>query len=155
PTLTRGTNMKSEIRNPKSERKPKFEARIEASRPILCLLLSTFYFLLSTTHASPPGPYHLLYGTVRDGYGTPLSSANAQVIFQTPSGKQLAAPIVPGISPGVNFQMKVPLDSGSTPDLYLPNALVPGAAYKVVVVVGGVTNLPIEMAVTNLSLGLW
>jgi hypothetical protein len=172
--------MKSEIRNPKSERRPNSEARIEAPHPnspthpslvrnssfgllsdfgfriseLFCLLLSAF-FPLSNALASPPGPYHLLYGTVRDGYGTPLTSANAQVIFQTPAGPQLAAPIIPGISPGVNFQMKVPLDSGSTPDLYQPNALVPGTAFKFVVVVGGVTNLPIEMAVTNLSLGLW
>jgi hypothetical protein len=92
---------------------------------------------------------------VRDGYGTPLTSASGLVIFQTSSGIQLGAAIIPGLYPGVNFQMKVPMDCGATPDLYQPDAQLPGTAFKFVVVVGGVTNLPIEMAVTNLSLGLW
>jgi hypothetical protein len=46
------------------------------------------------------------------------------------------------------------LDSGVTADLYQPGVLVPAASYKLSVVIGTVTNLPIEM--TNaLSLGRW
>jgi len=58
-------------------------------------------------------------------------------------------------TPGVNFLLKVPLDAGSAPDLYQPNALLPAAAYKLVVVIGTATNLPIEMGTNYLSLGQW
>jgi hypothetical protein len=110
-----------------------------------------------TATAYPPGPYYLLYGTVRDQYGTPLSLAGAQVVLQTPASAQFAAPIIPGVTaiPGANYLMKVPLDSGVTPDLYQPKVLVPGASYKLLVVVGTVTNLPIEMGTNYLSLGQW
>jgi hypothetical protein len=110
-----------------------------------------------STYAYPAGPYNLLYGTVRDQYGTPISLAGAQVMLQTAAGTQFAAPIIPGIAgvPGVNYMMKVPLDSGVTPDLYQPGVLVPAAAYKLLVVIGTVTNLPIEMGTNYLSLGKW
>jgi len=98
----------------------------------------------------------VLYGTVRDQYGTPLSSAQAQIVLQTPAGTQLCAPVVPGVSiAGVNYLFKVPLDSGVTPDLYQPNVLVPAAPFKLVVVIGTATNLPIQMASTNFALGSW
>jgi hypothetical protein len=106
--------------------------------------------------AYPPGPYHIVYGTVRDQYGTPLSSVQASVILETPSGLQISGPIVPGIGPpGVNYQLKVPLDSGVTPDLYLPNVLVPAAQYKLVVLIGSVTNLPIGMSTNEFLMGQW
>jgi len=109
-----------------------------------------------TARAYPPGPYHVLYGTVRDQYGTPLSSAQAQIVLQTPSGVQLSAPVVPGVSlAGVNYLLRVPLDSGVTPDLYQPNVLLPADAFKLVVVIGTATNLPIEMTSTNFALGSW
>jgi hypothetical protein len=109
-----------------------------------------------SSYAYPPGPYHLLYGTVRDQYGTPITLTTAKVVLQTPSGIQFAAPIVPGGSiPGVNYQLKVPLDSGSAPDLYQPGVLLPAASYKLLVVIGSVTNLPIEMSTNYLSLGQW
>ena len=112
--------------------------------------------LCPTARAYPPGPYHVLYGTVRDQYGTPLSSAQAQIVLQTPAGTQLCAPVVPGVSiAGVNYLFKVPLDSGVTPDLYQPNVLVPAAPFKLVVVIGTATNLPIQMASTNFALGSW
>jgi hypothetical protein len=109
-----------------------------------------------SSYAYPPGPYNLLYGTVRDQYGTPLNLATARVVLQTPSGVQFAAPIIDGASqPGINYLLKVPLDSGAAPDLYQPNVLLPGASYKLVVVIGAVTNLPIEMGTNYLSLGKW
>jgi len=122
-----------------------------------CLLFSVFCLLLSdsTAHAFPPGPYHLLYGTVRDQYGTPLTSPNGQVILQTPSGVRVSVPVVPRLSSGVNYLIKVPMDSGATPDPYLPYALVPAASFKLLVAVGTATNVPIEMTGTNLALGQW
>src|SRR5262249_27386252 len=48
--------------------------------------------------------------------------------------------------------LKIPMDSGATPGLYSPNSLVPGS-YKLMVVVGAVTNLPIEMATNYAVVG--
>jgi len=121
------------------------------TKPSLLLLLA-----IAPAMAYPPGPYTTIYGTVRDQYGTPLSSSQSSVVFQSASGVQLAAPIVPGSGPsGVNYTLKVPLDSGVTSDLYRPNVLVAGAAYRLVVAVGSVTNLPIQMGTNYLSLGQW
>src|SRR5262245_25193597 len=50
-----------------------------------------------SSSAYPPGPYTLLYGTVRDQYGTPLSLATSKVLLKTPSGQQYVVPISPGI----------------------------------------------------------
>jgi hypothetical protein len=119
----------------------------------LALLLALH--LCTTAKAYPPGPYHVLYGTVRDQYGSPITTSQAQVVLQTPSGTQFSAPVLPAANlPGVNYVLKVPLDSGITPDLYQPRVQVPGASYKLAVVVGTVLNLPIEM--TNyVTLGKW
>jgi hypothetical protein len=98
----------------------------------------------------------LIYGTVRDQYGTPLSSSQVQVVLVSASGVQISTPIVPGISvAGVNYLMKVPLDSGVTPDLYQTNALVPGDLAKMVVLIGTQTNYPLEMVSNSISLGQW
>src|SRR6516164_8504305 len=98
----------------------------ERGHSCLLLLFALACCLCPTANAYPPGPYTIIFGTVRDQYGTPLSSATAQVVLQTPSGLQAAAPIVPGVATaGVSYVLKVPLDSGVTPDLYQPNVLVP------------------------------
>jgi len=77
--------------------------------------------------------------------------------LQTPSGQQYVAPISPGVTdvPGVNYKLKVPLDSGSAPDLYQPGVLLPAASYKLFVIIGSVTNVPIEMGSNYFSLGEW
>lgn len=109
--------------------------------------------LAPTALANPPAPYNLVYGVVRDKYGTPLTSASAQIVFQTPSGVTLITPVIPGYAPGVNYRLKVPMDSGDTPDLYQPAAQFAAAPFKLVVVINNVTNLPIEMTVSYANLG--
>ena len=95
--------------------------------------------------AFPPAPHHLLYGMVRDEYGTPIDSAAAQVILMSASGQQLKTLINPGVQPGVNYKLEVPMDAGLTSDLYKPTAMEPTMPFRVMVVVGGRTNLPIEL----------
>src|SRR5690242_4659792 len=74
--------------------------------------------LCLTASAFPPAPYYLIYGLVRDRYGNPLTSSSAQILLQTPTGAVVASPLVPGYAAGINYQMKVPMDAGETPDLY-------------------------------------
>jgi hypothetical protein len=119
----------------------------------MAILATQLHHLCPTVNAYPPGPYHLLYGTVRDQFGTPLNLDTAQVLLQTSTGVQFSAPIIPAASlPGINYLLKLPMDSGATPDLYSPHSLAPGS-YKLMVVVGAVTNLPIEMATNYAVVG--
>ena len=120
------------------------------------ILVGTLLLVLAAgpiARAFPPAPYNLIYGVVRDKYGTPLTSAQAQIIFQTPAGVAISAPVIPGYSPGVNYQIKIPMDSGQTPDLYQPSAQFATAAFKIVVVINNVTNIPIEMTTNYATLG--
>ena len=109
--------------------------------------------LCPTARANPPAPYNLIYGVVRDMYGTPLTSANAQIVLASPGKPALNAAVVPGYAPGINYRIKVPMDAAYTPDLYLPTALTAGVPFKMYVVINNVTNLPIEMTVNSATLG--
>ena len=103
--------------------------------------------------AFPPAPHHLLYGLIRDQYGTPLMTTQAVVILITPNGTQLQAPVVPGLTPGMNYGIEVPMDAGTTPDLYETNALLAASQFKLFVLSGQVTNVPIQMTGNYSRLG--
>ncbi len=113
------------------------------------VLMAAFCWLVlgpAQVYGYPPTPHHVIYGLVRDDFGTPLMSPQAQVVLETPGGVQIPAALKPGLGPGVNYQLQVPMDAGLTADLYEPNALVAAAPFKIFVVIGQVTNLPIQMA---------
>jgi len=101
----------------------------------------------------PPAPDGVIYGLVKDQYGTPLSNSGDQVILQTPAGVQVTCNIQSGLAVGVNYALSVPMDFGVSPDPYAPDALFAGAQYKLYVTVATTTNLPIEMTGTNRVLG--
>jgi hypothetical protein len=113
---------------------------------IITLILS------HSLQAFPPVPHHTIYGTVRDEFGNPLQ-ATAEVIFETASGVRLKAKVSPGIEPGVNYQLEIPMDAGITSDLYKPTALRPTVAFKITVKIGQRTYLPMEMAADFSHLG--
>jgi hypothetical protein len=133
------------------------KARLETGKRWLALRCRAFavavgatLLLPSTTLAFPPAPRHLIYGTVKDQYGNPLMTDQAQVILITPTGVQLVTSVVPGLDFQINYELEVPMDAGLTADPYEPNALMAGASFTMLVVLGGTTNLPIQMA-GNLS----
>jgi hypothetical protein len=110
------------------------------------LALVAGFLGLPCAQAFPPGPDALIYGMVKNQYGTPLMNTADKVVLQTPSGVLVTASIQPNLAVGVNYAMRVPMDSGILPAPFLTNTLTAGAQYKLYVVVGSVTNLPIEMA---------
>ena len=114
------------------------------------LAVAATLLLPPATLAFPPAPRHLIYGTVKDQYGTPLMTSQAQVLLITPTGVQLMTSVVPGLDFQINYELEVPMDAGLTADPYEPDALMTGAAFTMLVVLGGTTNLPIQMA-GNLS----
>jgi hypothetical protein len=117
------------------------------------MLLVVSGLLLSSAQAFPPAPDGLIFGMVKDQYGTPLMNTADTVILQTPGGIQVAASIQPNLAIGVNYAVYVPMDAGVIPTPYVANALVAGTQYKLLASVGNTTNLPIEMAGAYLSLG--
>ncbi len=111
--------------------------------------------LLSASVASafPPAPHHTLYGQVRNQWGDPISTFPGDVYLETPSGTQLRTGVVNGLAPGVNYELDVPMDSGTAPDLYQPTALRPFFQYRLKVVIGQTIYLPIEMAGSFAQIG--
>ena len=121
----------------------------------ICLLAAGLALaaLPPAARAFPPAPHHLIYGLVRDQYGTPLMSTDTIVMLQTPTGTQLTTTIAPGFIPGVNYQLDVPMDAGITPDVYSRLALITAAPFKMYVITGTTTNVPIQMTGNYSQLG--
>ncbi len=95
--------------------------------------------------AFPPAPHHTVFGQVRDEYGSPISRPGAEVWLETGTTVLAKAPLRVDPEPGVNYRMEIPLDSGVTPDLYVPTAMQPMVPFRLRVKVGNLTYLPIEM----------
>jgi hypothetical protein len=115
------------------------------SGSIWCLIAAGWMLVEPKASAYPPAPYHVVYGLVRDDYGTPIMTSQALVILETPTGVQIATSLSPGLAPGVNYQLEVPMDAGVAADPYRATALETAAPFKMVVVIGTITNLPLQM----------
>ena len=94
--------------------------------------------------AFPPAPHHTFFGIVRDELGRPLEGEKVEVLFETSSGRLVRTRVGLGI-PGINYRLRVPMDAGSTADLYNPVAMRHAMPYKIRVKVGAKVYLPIEM----------
>lgn len=106
-----------------------------------------------TLHAFPPAPPHVVRGMVRTEMGDPFNSTNAVVFLETQAGVRVRTTVVPGLGPGRNYSLAVPMDAGATPDNYKATALRAASSYRMKVQVGQVTYLPLETAVNLASLG--
>jgi len=112
----------------------------------LALLVASLLGVTPAARAYPPAADGIIYGEVKDQYGTPLLNPANQVVLQTPGGVQVVTPIQPGLAIGVNYRLYVPMDTGDQPPPYVPNALTNATPYKLYVTQGTATNLPIEMS---------
>ena len=119
----------------------------------LWLSLALLVLALIPVCAFPPAPDGMVYGLVKDPYGTPLVNNNCQVVLQTTGGARIATSIQPALAVGVNYAVRVPMDAGILPFLATSNTLTPGVLFQLYVVVQGRTNLPVEMAATYLKAG--
>lgn len=115
--------------------------------------LSLGLFSFQIADAFPPAPPHTIYGLIRDEYGNPLADTKAKVYLETSSGVVIETTIVPGLDPGINYRLTVPMDSGITADAYKPTALKPTVPFKIKVKIGNVTYLPLEMTANYANLG--
>ena len=115
--------------------------------------LAISLFAATSAFAFPPAPNGLIYGMVKDQYGTPLTDTGDQIILQTPEGVQVSGTIQPGLAVGVNYLLNVPMDAGTVGASYNANALIAATQYKLYVAVGTHTNLPLEMTGAYAVLG--
>lgn len=117
--------------------------------------LAICHLLLAIAPASafPPTPHHLIYGTVRDGMGNPIMLTNAEVRMETLTGLQMKTRVNPGLPPGMNYRLTVPLDAGITADNYKPTALRTAAPFTMKVKIGQTVYLPMEMTTSSASVG--
>ena len=107
----------------------------------------------SSLQAFPPAPDHVIYGLVRDEMGNPIVNNSVEVYLETTAGVRIKTQIISGLQASVNFRLSVPMDSGITADQYQPTALLPTVPFRMWVVAGGTTNLPIEMTLKTTALG--
>jgi hypothetical protein len=95
--------------------------------------------------AFPPAPHHTLYGVVRNQWGDPIEIFPSDVYLETALGTQLRVSVVNGLEAGTNYRLAVPMDSGTATDLYKPTAMRPFFQFKLKVLIGQTTYVPIEM----------
>jgi hypothetical protein len=130
------------------------EERAGVRGRLLAGLVCTIAVLFSNTApAFPPAPYHTIHGLVRNEYGEPLRVTGAQIIFEAANGAQVTGTIVPGLAPGMNYQLDLSMDSGIAPDNYKPTALKPTLPFLIRVKVGQTIYLPMELSGNYANLG--
>src|SRR4051812_13307252 len=88
-------------------------------------------WLACNAYAFPPAPHHIIFGMVRDEYGQPITSPDAQVILETVTGVQIKGSVVPGLSAGANYRLVIPMDAGIASDAYQPTAMKPTAPFRI------------------------
>ncbi len=117
---------------------------------MLCLLWNSV-----TTYAFPPAPHHRFYGSVRNEYGHPITSEDAEIIFETSSGRVIKTSISDYLPAGTNYRLEVPMDAGLIDRKHKPTAMRPQMPFTIRVNIGARTFLPIEMLIDdNSKMGL-
>jgi hypothetical protein len=104
--------------------------------------------------AYPPAPDHVLYGTVRDEFGRVLPAGAGIVIVSGAAGEIVRCPIDDGLEPGVNYTVRLPMDTGTLGGLYRPTALLPTVGFTIRVVRNNISYVPIEVSRIPPTIGL-
>lgn len=119
---------------------------------LIAVFISSF-MLHPSCFGYPPAPHHVIYGLVRDELGHPLQVNNAVLYLTTDTGITNSTPIRLTGRAAENYRLVVPLDSGVTDGTYHGNALNPTLPFRIRVVIGKTSYLPIEVAGTQLQMG--
>lgn len=115
---------------------------------LLCLAL-----LAPAARAYPPAPDHVIYGTVRDERGQAMVKGSATVVVSTSAGEIVRGPIDDFGEPGVNYLVRIPMDSGTLGTLYRPTALLPSAGFTIRVVRERSVFVPVEVSLVPPTIG--
>jgi len=132
---------------------PLFNSFIRGIRRAIPVLILAALAAPRLLYAFPPAPFHRITGLVRDEYGQPVSTFGAYIVFEATNGVKVASAINPGMGPGINYEVQLPMDSMLSGKLYRPTALTPDIPFRITVWMNSVSYLPIEMAASFASLG--
>ncbi len=125
-----------------------------AVRSVLRFLALLGLALVPAAHAYPPAPPHIVFGLVRDSFGTPYLNTGVQVVLLGGDGLEKARTNVnPLAGPGANYSLAVPMDGGTSGPLYDPTAMRPTLPFTMRVEIGGVSFLPIQMTAGSWTMG--
>lgn len=116
-------------------------------RALLAVVVAVFSLQLSTLilSAFPPALPHTIYGMARDEYGNPLAT-NATITLTTTAGVSISCKVLPGLEPGVNYRLVIPMDTAIRSDFYKPVALQATVPFRLRVTINSATFLPLEMS---------
>jgi hypothetical protein len=118
------------------------------------MLRSSFLFLAvlaSVARAYPPAPDYTLYGTVRDERGRILPANSAWVIVSNAAGEVVRCPVAATPEEGVNYLVRVPMDSGTVGTNYLPTAMMPTVGFTADADLGWTSRLGSTATMTSIS----
>ena len=124
-----------------------------ACRVLLRLACLGLFVLALPALAFPPAPHHQILGMVRDEMGNPVEATGARVVLETQEGHRYVGNIAASRRPGVNYELRLPLDSQATSDVYKTTAMRPAASFRISVAINGKLYLPIEMRGNFATLG--
>ena len=117
---------------------------------IVCAVVAAVVRLAQpTARAYPPAPHHTLFGMVRNEWGEPLDFTGAEVFIEATNNVTVRATVTASSDPGTNYRMEVPMDAGTTLDLYAPTVMKRNQSFRLKVKIGSVTYLPIEMKLSK------
>ncbi len=133
-------NTTSQTRN--AEHGTRNSRRAWLATALFAFILPHSTFILS---AFPPALPHTIYGMARDEYGNPLAN-NATITLTTTSGVSIACKVGPGLEPGVNYRLVIPMDAAVRSDFYKPVALQATVPFRLRVTINSATFLPLEMS---------
>lgn len=116
---------------------------------------AALFLLAGTTllQAFPPAPPHTIFGQIRNEEGSPLTEESALIVFESSNGTVIETRLMPGLAPGINYEIVVPMDAGIEEDLYRADALSPEVPFLITVHLGGETFVPLEMSGDTRQLG--
>lgn len=115
-----------------------------ARLPAWALVLTSLVLGVANVRAFPPAPPHELFGTVRDALGHPISDG-AEIILESGTDTRLRGFVLAQEGSDQNYRLPIPLDAGTSGQRYTATALLPAAPFRLRVVVGGVSYLPLEL----------
>lgn len=124
-------------------------------RTLILITLAAYSFTAYLVKAAPPAPSFTIYGAVRDDHGNPVGTSIGTIVLSRPTGEELLrSPSDRSLGVGINYNLHVPMDAGTTPALYKPTAMFTAQPFVIHVVINGVTYTPIEMQGANWTAGL-
>ena len=109
------------------------------------LLLIALCSTATLVQGYPPAPFHRIYGYVRDERGKPLAAGVGTIILSGSNNQEIVRSTT-GISPGSNYSLSVPMDSGTTSQLYSVSALRPQLPFTIRVLIDNVSYVPLQMS---------